>query len=124
VTGTKTFSPKELDMKTGDLIFAVLCILILISLAYFVSALPSDGVVTDYNYARVTSGMNIVQVTAILGEGEIHYLDKRMVVMKYIGEGVEIRVIFVNGLVYQKSLELEGRVMNQDGNFLLPETEL
>jgi hypothetical protein len=83
-----------------------------------------SGQANEYNYSRVASGMNIIQVTEIVGEGEIHYLDKRMVVMKYIGEGVEIRVIFVNGLVYQKSLELEGRVMNQDGNFLLPETEL
>jgi hypothetical protein len=79
--------------------------------------------VNQYNYDRVTSGMSIVQVTEIVGEGEIHYLDKRMVVMKYTAEGVEIRVIFVEGVVYQKSLEQDGRVMNQDGKFM-PEIEL
>lgn len=114
-------------MTTTDKVLAVLVVGLIILMGGLVIAFNSAnqaGQVSEYNYARVTSGMNIIQVAEIIGEGEIHYLDKRMIVMKYTDIGIEIRVIFVNGLVYQKSLEQEGRVMNQDGNFLLPETEL
>jgi hypothetical protein len=84
-----------------------------------------SGQVNQYNYNRIDSGMNIVQVTEIVGEGEIHFLDNRMIVMKYTGPDIEIRVIFVNGIVYQKSLEQDGIVMNQEGLFWpLMETEL
>lgn len=114
-------------MTVAEKIIAVLITGMLILVGGLIIAADyanQSGQANEYNYGRVTSGMNIIQVTEIVGEGEIHYLDKRMIVMKYINPGVEIRVIFVNGLVYQKSLEQEGRVMNQDGNFLLPETEL
>ena len=80
-----------------------------------------SGQVNQYNYNKVTSGMNIAEVTEIVGEGTILCFDNhRMIVMRYIGPDIEIRVIFVGGVVYQKSLELDGIVVSQDGKFIIP----
>lgn len=75
--------------------------------------IPFDGQVSEHSYSRVTSGMTVAQVTQIIGEGEIHHIDNRLAVMKYVGEGIEIRVVFVHGIVYQKSLELNGVITSQ-----------
>jgi len=99
-------------MHKGDsvllLVFAVPVLLI-----FCLAPRPFDGQVSEYNYTRIASGMTIAQVTQIVGEGEIHHLDSRLTVMKYVGEDIEIRVIFVNGIVYQKSLELDSVVTSQ-----------
>ena len=86
-------------------------------------AIPINGQVGEHNYNRITSGMDVARVTEIIGEGEIHHIDARLTVMKYVGEGVEIRVVFVHGIAYQKSLELNGVVTSQVDLFT-PEIQL
>ena len=86
---------------------------VLLLLSFWLVPRPFDGQVIEPNYNRITSGMTITQVTAFIGEGEIHHIDSRLTVMKYVGEDIEIRVVFVIGVVYQKSLELDGVVTSQ-----------
>jgi hypothetical protein len=110
---------KKLDLG-GIGIVAVLFVLlfVMIIMAAFSMHQSYQPQASEYNYARITSGMNVAQVTEIVGEGEIHFADNRMIVMKYTSPGVEIRVIFVGGVVYQKSLEQDGIVTSQDGEFI------
>jgi hypothetical protein len=87
-----------------------------LSLCFIGPPLPQAN---QHNYNRITSGMNVAQVTEVVGEGEIlRYINNRAVEMKYVEEDVEIRVIFVGGVVYQKSLEQGGVVIAQDGEFI------
>jgi hypothetical protein len=99
-------------------IFLVCALCVLFFLFLVAMAPPHSGIASQYNYNRITSGMNVAQVTEIVGEGAIHFADNRMIVMKYTSEGVEIRVIFVGGVVYQKSIEQDGIVISQDGEFI------
>jgi hypothetical protein len=110
-------------MKTGDFVIILLCVIALIGFAVFLSVLPAPGPgpVDQTNYDRITNGMDIVQVTEILGEGEILCFDNHsMVVMKYTGPDIEIKVIFIEGVVYQKCLEQNGVVTSPDGDFIIP----
>lgn len=91
----------------------LLLFIIVLALLIFCLETPFDGQVIEPNYNRITSGMTIAQVTQIIGEGEIHHIDSRLTVMKYVDEDIEIRVVFVNGIVYQKSLELNGVITSQ-----------
>jgi hypothetical protein len=78
---------------------------------------------TEYNYNRIRGGMNVAEVSDILGEGEIYCSDNRgMVSMRYVGKGVKIYVTFIDGLVYQATIK-QGNVI-PDGEYLYPETEL
>jgi hypothetical protein len=100
-----------------SMVGAVIFMLVLALATIFIRP-PQSGVASEYNYDRITSGMDVAQVTEIVGEGEIHFADHRMIWMKYTSPGVEIRVIFVGGVVYQKSLEQDGIVTSQDGEFI------
>jgi hypothetical protein len=78
---------------------------------------------TEHNYDRVRGGMNVAEVSYILGEGTILCHDNRnMVMMKYTAPDVSIYVVFINGIVYQKTIK-QG-VAAHDGSFLFPEIEL
>jgi hypothetical protein len=109
-------------MKTEDMVFVLFCLVALIGLAVFVSALPTTGP-TEANYSQVRGGMNVAEVSDILGEGDIYSYDNHgMVSMKYTGEGVRIYVIFIDGTVYKKTIK-QGDVI-PDGEYLFPEIEL
>jgi hypothetical protein len=78
---------------------------------------------TEANYSQVRGGMDVAQVVELLGEGTILCSDNRgMVMMKYTAPDVSIYVVFINGIVYQKTIK-QG-VAAHDGSFLFPEIEL
>jgi hypothetical protein len=101
-------------MHKRDVAVVLLIFAVSVLLTFYWFPGPYDVQVSEPNYNRITSGMTIAQVTAYIGEGEIYCLDNRgLIVMKYVGEDIKIRVVFVHGIVYQKSLELDDIVTSQ-----------
>ncbi len=100
-------------MHKRDSAVLLLACAVFVLIVFYPAPSPFDGQVIEHNYNRITSGMDVAQVTEIVGEGEIHHIDSRLTVMKYVGKDIEIRVVFVNGIVYQKALELDGVVTSQ-----------